>query len=168
MRHFLSAGSLRASLESAWTVRRSSGAQDVFLGYGGTATGAGAGFVYRETGTTIPAQDDRLQWSTRRMYLAGEGSEWKLAEMYGQTDDYATAASVPNVTYTLSTTKTNDSGPITGPSKTLSLTGSRLHKVVFNAMSEGVIVTAFVTASSYAQHNLILDGEGWGDEDSGR
>jgi hypothetical protein len=165
VRNYLSAGTLRASLESAWSVRRTSGAQDVYLGYGGTATGAGAGFVYRETGTTIPAQDDTLKYATRRMYLAEMGNEWRLNELYGHVGNYA---GTPNITYTLSNTKTNDGGATGVGSKSITLAGQPLHKVQFDQMSEGLVVTAQVTATTFAQERLILDGESFGVEDSGR
>jgi hypothetical protein len=48
------------------------------------------------------------------------------------------------------------------------LSGSKLHKVVFNQMQEGLTIGAIVTASAYAQERFILDGEEFGDEDSGR
>lgn len=165
MRNFESTGSTRASLESAWSARRTSGAQDIFLGYGGTATAAGAGYVYRETGTTIPAEDSTLKYATRRMFLAEEGMEWRLNEMYGYCGAYTGS---PGITYTLNNTKTNDSGPTTGSAKSITLAGQKLHKVNFSSMAEGLIVTAQVTASSFSQENLIFDGEGFGEESSGR
>lgn len=165
VRNYNATGPVRASLESAWSARRTSGAQDVYLGYGGTATAAGAGFVYRETGTTLPAQDDTVKYATRRMYLGGEGMEWKLAEMYGYCGSYSGA---PAVTYTLNNAKTNDAGATTVGSKSLTLGGQALHKVQFQQMCEGLIVTAQVTASAFSQESLILDGEGYGVEDAGR
>jgi len=165
VRNFLSAGSLRASVTSAWTARRTSGAQDVFLGYGGVSTGAGSGYVYRESGSTIPSQDDTLKYATRRMFLADEGSEWKLSEVYGFCGGYG--STTPTISYQLNNAKT-DSVTATGSSKSTTLAGQPLHKVVFNSMCEGVVITATITASAFAQHNLILDGEGWGLEDSGK
>jgi hypothetical protein len=163
MRNFLSAGSLRASLESAWSARRTSGAQDIYLGFGGTATGAGAGQVYRETGTSLPAQDDTLKYATRRMYLADMSNEWRLNELYGHVGSYSGS---PQITYTLNNAKTNASATGVG-SKSVTLAGQMLHKVQFDQMAEGLIVTAQVTASAFAQEQLILDGDGWGVEDSG-
>ena len=164
MRNFNSSGSLRASLESAWTVQRSTGATDVYLGYGGTATGASAGFVLRETGTTIPAEDQTMRYVTRRMYQNGLGNEWVGREVYGYCGSYNNS---PIITYTAQNTKTGDSGPATVYSKTVTLRGQKLHKVEPRFKFEGAQITAQITASAFAQHSLIIEGEEFGVEDAG-
>jgi hypothetical protein len=165
LRNFDVGSSGRADPKSAWSVPRTNGNTSIYYGYGGSSIAAGAGKVYIESGTTIPAEDTSMRWTTRRMYLAGMGQEWKLTEMYGYCGSYSGA---PTASYTLTTTKTNDTGPATKGTKTLTLGGSKLHKVVFNQMQEGLTIGAIVTASAYAQERFILDGEDWGDDDSGR
>jgi hypothetical protein len=165
LRNFDVGTSQRADPKSAWSVPRTNGNTSIYYGYGGTGTAAGAGKVYIESGTTIPAEDTSMRWTTRRLYLAGMGQEWKLTEMYGYCGSYSGS---PTASYTLTTTKTNDTGPATKGTKTLTLSGSKLHKVVFNQMQEGLTIGAIVTASAYAQERFILDGEEFGDEDSGR
>lgn len=166
MRNWSAAASGFADLKSAWRVPRSNGTCDVVLGYGGSVTAAGAGKVYRETGTSIPAQDDTMGYVTRRLYLAGQSSEWTLDEVYGYVGSYSGS---PVVTYTVNSTKTNDSGPITRGSRAITLAGQKLHKAgLMRTNGEGIQVSAVVSASAYAQEHLVLDGTGWGPEDSGR
>jgi len=165
MRNFDSVGGGFASFESAWPVQRSTGATDIYLGFGGASAAPGAGVVYRETGTTIPTQDSTAKWASRRMYLAGLGNEWIARDLYGYTGSYSGA---PAITYTLINTKTDDSGPTTVSTKSVTLAGQKLHKVSPRAMCEGLQVTAQITASAYSQESFIIDGEDWGEEDSGR
>lgn len=165
MRNLDVVGGGTASLESAWAVQRSTGATDIFLGYGGASAAAGAGRVYRETGTTIPAADSTVKWSSRVMYLAGMGNEFVAGDVYGYCGTYAGS---PVITYTAQNRKTNDAGPSTIWSKDITLGGQRLHKISPRATFEGMQVTAQVTATTFGQASLIIDGEGWGEEDSGR
>lgn len=167
LRNFDSGTSGRANLKSAWPVQRSNGVTDIYLGYGGasTATAAGAGKVYRETGSTIPAQDDRLAYVTRRMYEAGLSNEWRFDDLFGYCGSYDGA---PTISYTLLGCKTDDTGETTGPSKSKTLAGQKLHHVNFAFGSEGIRVSAVVTASAFAQEKLVIDGEGFGLQDSGR
>jgi hypothetical protein len=162
-------------LKSAWTLDRSTGKVDFLFGYGvqtnssatgvGYATGAGAGKVYRETGTTIPSDTSTMQFTTRRMYLAGLSKEWRLNEVYGYAGSYTGG---PVVTYTAKNTKTNGTGEATVGAKSITLTGQQLHKVNFQQMCEGLTLVGSVVASSYRQENIVLDGENFGIEDSGR
>jgi hypothetical protein len=171
MRNWASASNAYASLKSAYPVPRNSGAVDLFLGYGGltaasfSATAAGAGTVYRETGTTIPAHDSTMQYATRRMYLAGFSNEWKMGEVYGYAGSYSGS---PVVTYTAKNTKTNDSGETTFGSKSITLAGQPLHRVMFNQEAEGLRLFFQATASAFRQESLVIDGERFGLEDSGR
>jgi hypothetical protein len=170
MRNYDAGTGVYASLESAWSVKRSSGTYSVYLGYGGTtasATAAGAGMVYRENGTSLPAFNPNLSFITRRMYLAGQGKEFRLNEIY----NYMAASGTPAVTYTLYTVKTNDPGGEVTQSTTKSYThaGGIQHKVQFNQQCEGVRIGMAMTASASAWRDeyLVLDGEGFGQEDSG-
>jgi hypothetical protein len=169
-----SATAIFSPLKSAWTVDRSNGAVDFLFGYGVQtnstatavefATGAGAGKVYRETGTTIPSLDSAMQYTTRRMYLAGLSSEWKLGEVYGYAGSYTGG---PVVTYTAKNVKTNGAAEATVGAKSITLSAQNLHRTVFNQMCEGLRIVGSVVASSYRQESLIIDGERFGKEDSG-
>jgi hypothetical protein len=177
MRNMVASGAtaVYSPLKSAWQLDRSNGAVDFLFGYGvqtnssatgvGYATGAGAGKVYRETGTTIPALDSSMQYTTRRMYLSGLSKEWRLNEVYGYAGSYSGG---PVVTYTAKNTKTNGTGETTVGSKSITLTGQQLHKVNFQQICEGLRLTESVVASSYRQESIVLDGENFGIEDSGR
>jgi hypothetical protein len=127
-----------ADLKSAWSVQRSSGATNIFLGYGGSAasaTAAGAGTVFRETGTTIPAADPSMIYTTRRMYQAGFANEWRGDEIYGYVGSYT---GTPLITYIAQNTKTDDAGPIEVYRKTITLGGQKLHQVSPRAMFGGL------------------------------
>lgn len=168
MRNYDSGVADFADLKSAWSVPRSNGDTGIYFGYGGAATAAGAGKVYREVRTfagQIPAQDPRLTWETRRLFLAGIGNEWRLNEVYGYTGSYT---GTPQIDYTVKTTKSNGSGIVTGPSKTVFPGGSLLHRASFSAMCEGLSVSAVVTASAWRQESVSLDYTDYGREDSGR
>jgi hypothetical protein len=174
MRNYHAATIAYAPLKSAWQAERSNGSVDFLFGYGvqtnngttnATATGAGGGKVYRETGTDIPAADSTLQYTTRRMYLAGLSKEWRLNEVYGYAGSYT---GTPIVTYTAKNTKTNGTGEATVGSKSITLTGQQLHRVNFQQMNEGLRLACQVTASAYRQESIVLDGENFGLEDSGR
>ena len=165
MRNYHAATNGYASLKSVWNVPRDNGSVDFLFGYGGASASAGAGKVYRETGTTIPSYDGRMQFTTRRMYLAGLSKEWRLNEVYGYCGSYS-AGTV--VTYTAANSKTNDGGETTLGTKSITLTGQALHKVQFQQMCEGLRLLCIVTGTDYRQENLVLDGESFGLEDSGR
>jgi hypothetical protein len=157
--------STTAELKSAWVAPRARGDSAVYLGYGG-ATAAGAGQVWLETGTTIPAADPRYQWTSRRMYLADLGNEWEFGELYGYALGYGGTS--PALSYSLLTTKTNDTGETTQSPKPITLSGQALHKVIFKQMVEGARINCVATASGFAMEHLVIDGQGWGVEDSGR
>jgi hypothetical protein len=99
------------------------------------------------------------------MYLAGLSKEWRLNEVYGYAGSYTGG---PVVTYTAKNTKTNGTGEATVGAKSITLTGQQLHKVNFQQMCEGLTLVGSVVASSYRQENIVLDGENFGIEDSGR
>lgn len=165
MRNFVSP--VYGSLETAWPVQRTDGSTSVFLGYGGVSATAGAGQLFVEDGSTtsIPANDSTAKYRTRRMYLAGFGNEWVGNEVYGYCGSYTGS---PVITYVAQNTKTNDTGPTQVYSKSLTLAGQKLHKVSPRATFEGMQVTATITASAFQQELLVIEGEGWGEEDSGR
>ena len=165
MRNFDSGSSTRADLKSAWTLQRSNGVTNVYLGYGGTATAAGAGKVYRETGTTIPAEDSTMSYVTRRMYQAGFANEWKLDTMYGYCGTYTAPATA---SYTILNSKTDGNAEDTLSAKTKTLGGQKLHRVQFSQGLEGARVSAIVTGTTFTQERLIFEGQGFGEEDSGR
>lgn len=159
------AGGQFASLESAWSIRRSGGGTSIVYGYG-SATAAGGGMVYIESGTSIPSLDSTMGFVTRRMYLADMSNEWTLGELYGYAGSYT---GTPALTFVVEKTKTNDTGPSTGGSKSITLAGQRFFKAgVFREMGEGMRVSASVTASAYQQEMLVIDGDGWNEEDAGR
>jgi hypothetical protein len=137
----------------------------VFLGYGGASQVAGAGSIFRETGSTIPSNDPRTGYSTRDMYLAGMGSEWELGDLYGYCGSYGGS---PLLSYTVTKRKTNDTGAVTSAAKTITLGGSKLHKVQFREMGEGIKINMVATASAFQQEKLIIDGTNFDEEDSGR
>jgi len=165
VRNFEPVGGGYASLESAWAVQRTSGATDVYLGYGGASASAGAGYVFRETGTNIPSNDSTMRWVSRRMYLAGWGNEFEGAEVYGYCGSYTGA---PIISYTAQNTKTNDAGPVQVFQKSVTLAGQKLHKIEPRAMFEGMQITAQITASAFSQEAIVIEGEPFGVEDSGR
>jgi hypothetical protein len=165
MRNFDPGSSQTAEVKSGWVAPRVNGDSSFYIGYGG-ATAAGAGKVYIEAGTTIPAQDPTMKFTTRRMYLADLGHEWEVGEVYGYALNYDGTG--PQVSYQLLTTKTNDTGETSTVAKTLTLGGQALHKVIFRRMCEGARISFIATASAYSQERLVIDGTDFGLEDSGR
>jgi hypothetical protein len=157
-----------ASLESAWTVPRSSGAHSVFLGYGGTgaATAAGAGKVYLETGSTIPAEDPSFAFRTRRMYLADVGNEWELDELYNY---FSSHTGTQGVQYTLLNLMTNATAEASVVQPTYSLSGQVMTYFQANTgQAEGLRIQCAITAGhdDLADEFLILEGKGFGQQDS--
>lgn len=165
MRNYDAGSGTYASVESAWSVPRLNGSTGIFIGYGGTATAAGGGKVYFETGTTIPSNDSTFQYTTRRMYEAGLSGEWMLDDLYGYCGSYTGS---PTLTYTFKGTKTNDAGETSRGSKTITLSGSPFHKVTPKVQVEGLRITLQGTASAFAQEMLVLGRAEYGLEDSGR
>lgn len=168
LRNYSAAADDFADLKAAWSVTRANGATTIYYGYGGAATAAGAGTVYRETTSftgQIPAQEPRLTYQTRRMYLAGFGNEWRLDQVYGYTGSFVGSY---QLTYTASTSKTNTT-TTTGPSKSAPVPpAGNLHRVNLNTFGEGITISAIATASAFRQEFLILEGKNFGNEDSGR
>lgn len=164
-------GGVSARPTSMWPIIRSGGTTEIFLGYGASgagSTGAGAGQVWRETGTTIPSADPAMRFSMRRMYLAGYGKEWKLNEMYGYTG-LQTWSGAPTVNYTATSRKTN-TATVSQSTKSHTFTSSteRMHKVIFSKIGEAISVSAVVTGECvYAQEFVVIDGENFGLEDAG-
>lgn len=166
MRNYDAGSSGYASLAAAHSVQRSDGDTAIYFGYGGSSTAAGAGAVYLVSGTTIPSNGSTMQYTTRRMYLAEEGGEFRVNEIYGYSGSYTGA---PAVSRTLKNVKTNDTnGEVSGSSKSRTLGGEKLYKHQFNQIAEGLRISNLVTASAFSEEFLILDGQGFGIEDSGK
>jgi hypothetical protein len=125
--------------------------------------------VYRDTGTTLPAQDPNFSWVTRRMFLGGEGGEVRINEVYSYIG--STLAS-GGVDMNLLTLKTNDdAGEVTQTVNTVLVNGRKLSKWQFRQMCEGVRVSAVLTGNpnqAMAQDYVLMDGDGYGQEDSGK
>ncbi len=169
MRNYNAVG-VYAALECAWVAKRLSGSTSVYLGYGGTvasASAAGAGSVYIEAGNIIPAYDPNFQFTTRRMFLNGFGREFRLNELYGYIP-FATGTQT--LRYTPYTIKTNAAGETQQGYKERTYAGEPLSKVQFNQAAEGLRINCTQTASAdgLKYEFLILDGESFGTEDSGK
>jgi len=167
MRNFHAASSGRADLKSAWAVPRTNGDTTIYLGYGGAATAAGAGTVYRETGSSIPAEDQAYSYSTRRMFLAGMGQEWKLDQLYGLV---TTLTGTQGISYATNYSLTN-TATAAGETQSLSVAaGTLLHRVPTHQAAEGLIITVSVTSGhdDIGYESLFLDGEDFGMEWSGK
>jgi hypothetical protein len=162
------AGSARADLKSAWNVPRSSGDTGIYLGYG-SATAAGGGLVYRETGATIPAENPNMQFITRRMYLAGESNEWTANEIYAYVGSNTGTAGID---LTLLTVKTNDdAGEVTKSTNTVAFAGRKHGKYEFRQIAEGLRISANASGNpnnDISLEHLVIDGENFGVEDSGK
>ena len=168
MRNFDSGSSGRADLKSAWTVPRISGDTTVFLGYGGSSTAAGAGKVYSESGTAIPAQDPAFKYTTRRMYLSGFANEWRLDEVYSYL---SSSSGTQGLLYTAKNVKTDDdAGEVSQSSKAIAVAGRKLHHLPFAQQAEGLRLSMEVTAghNDIAAEFLVLEGAGFGQQDSGK
>lgn len=172
MRNYESGGGTYAGLRSAWTVPRLNGDTTVFLGYGAGTTNAGAGKVYYETGTTIPANDPVLRYRTRRMYLAGESNEFRVNEVYAYLGSYTTSGGALGFDLAAQTLKTNDdTGQVTQAAVTTQWNGRKLGKWQMRQQTEGLILSGAVTGNpnnDVSIEYLMLDGEGFGVEDSGK
>jgi len=165
MRNWDSVSNTFASLESAWAVPRSDGNTSFYVGYGGTSTAAGAGSVYAETGYEIPAHDSASSWTSRRIYGGGLTGEWMLDDLYGYCGTYTGA---PLLTYTFSTTKTNDHGATDKGKKQIVLRGQKLHKVTPKVQGEGIQITMRAEGDwAFGQELLVFGSTDYGREDSG-
>jgi hypothetical protein len=163
-----------ASLESAWAVARTDGSTAIYTGYGGSgasATAAGAGAVYFETGFNIPSQSQQMRYRTRRIYAAGISAEWTLDDLYGYcgnpTDGSTNDALL---SYLFIGTKTNDTGLVNlGSTKSITLQGQRLHKVSPKLVTEGLEVSANITmtAHDFQQEFIVLGSRNLGPEQAG-
>lgn len=163
-------GSDTASLESAWSLRRSTGRTGIYTGYGGTgsASAAGAGYVYFDTGSTIPANDPAFGFTTRRIYAAGLGNEFKQNEVYYYLSNQT---GTQTLTATAFSTKTNDtSGEVNRGSNTSTIGGQIFGKIPFSLGVEGLRLQFAITSGhdDLAMESIVLDGENFGEEDSGK
>jgi hypothetical protein len=174
MRNFNAAGGGFAALKSACSAPTTEGGTTLFYGYGGASAAAGAGQVFYETGNTIPAQDPSFGYSTRRMFLAGYGNEWRMNQLYGFTTVASSANGVaPTASYQATDLKTNafvtaDRG--TGRAQ-VGGQGIGFHRVPFQVASEGMVVNMSITTGvneAFSEEFLVIDGDGWDIEDSGK
>lgn len=172
MRNYNASDASYAGVKSAWAVPRLNGDTSIFLGYGTGTTGAGAGMVYRESGANIPANDPVLRYRTRRMYLAGEAKEFRVNEVYGYIGTYTSAVGALGIDMAVQNVKTNDdTGEVTRLAHTQAYGGRKLGKWQFRELCEGLTLSAAVTGNpqnDVSWEYLILDGEDFGVEDSGK
>jgi hypothetical protein len=169
MRNYESGGGTYAGIKSAWAVPRANTDTTIFLGYGVGSQAAGAGQIYYENGTTIPANDPVMRFRTRRMYIAGESNEFRMNEAYAYIGSYTNSIGIDMATQNVKTN--DDSGEVTRAAKTTLFAGRKLGKWQFREMCEGLILSAAVTGNpnnDLAVEYLMLDGEGFGVEDSGK
>lgn len=128
--------------------------------------------VYRETGSTIPANDPNMGFTTRRMMLAGEGAEFRANEIYAYIGAYTSAVGALGVSMNTQTIKTNDdTGEVAQTAKTISFGGRKLGKWQFRQQAEGLRLNVRITGNpnnDVEWDYLIIDGDGWGAEDSGK
>jgi len=167
MRNFDSDSGAFASVESAWALLKPNGLTAFFIGYGGTATAAGAGKVYLEGGTTIPSEYSGATYTTRRLYLSGLSGEWTVDDLYGYCGTYSGG---PILTYTFKDAKTNGALTTLG-SKTLALpvSGSGLHRVSPKFTVEGPTITMeSLDAATFMQEYLVIGSKDLGLEESGK
>lgn len=166
MRNFHSGSATFASLESAWTVPRTNGSHSVYMGYGGTNTNPGAGKVYIESGSTIPAQDPAAKYRTRTMYLAEFGHEWRLDKIHG----YAPSQTGTQTTsYTTLIEQTNIA-TASGATESIEIpTGRKMHRMVIRQQGEGIMIENAITSGHDDREDafLVIEGTGFGEEDSG-
>jgi hypothetical protein len=171
MRNYHGASTSAANPKSMWAVPRISGDTSIYYGYG-SATAASGGSVMRETGATIPALDPTMGYKTRRMYLGGEGKEVEVHTIYGYLGTYTTAANNPlGIDMKLLNCKTNDDGgERTVASGSVGFNGRKLGKWQNRAMTEGLVLSANITGNPnrvVSWDYLLIEGEGFGEEDSG-
>lgn len=167
-RNYDVASTSRANPTSIWTVPRTNGNTSVLIGYG-SATAAGGGMVYRESGSTIPAQDPNMTFTTRRMFLAGEGNEVELHNVYGYIGSNSATAGIDMIAKTIKTN--DDAGEVTKGTHTVAFGGRRLGKFQYRQIAEGLRLSFAVTGTpnqDLSWDYLLLQGQGFGAEDSGK
>jgi hypothetical protein len=164
-----------ANLKSAWAVPRANGDTSIFMGYGGTNTTPGAGQVFIEaSGTSLPALNSTASYSTRRMFLAGEGQEFRVNEVL----EYAHSTTIArNISWSTQTVKTNQgSENVSQSSKSVTIatgaaagnTGTHW-RIPMSFSCEGVIFTrASSPKGPEGIEYLIVDGDDFAEEDSGK
>ena len=158
---------VRADLETAWNVQKADGTTQFYMGYS-SATGAGGGTLWYEkeySGTNaIPSTVNTSVYRTRKMYLNGLGGEFMLDDLYGYCGDYSGTFTL---SYTVSSTKTNDVNPQT-ISKSIIAPGGALHRISPRFMCESVQVQCEFTATTpVGQEYVIVNSKNLGLEDSG-
>lgn len=161
-----------ASLESAWSLRRSTGRTGIYQGYG-SATAAGGGSVYFDTSTAIPANDPAFGFTTRRMYLAGMSNEWRANEIHYYLSNQS---GTQTLSVSALTTKTMDTaGEVSAGAKTSTIGGQLMGRVSmtqggFGIGGEGIRFQFAITTGhdDLAMETLIVDGEDFDSEESGK
>lgn len=174
MRNFdAAAGGTFAALKSAVSAPTIEGGTTLFYGYGGSSVAAGAGQVFYEAGNTLPAQDPSYGYSTRRMYLAGYGNEWRMNQLAGFTTSATSATVAPTASYQATNLKTNAFVTANLGTKSIAVGGQGIgfHRTPFSVMSEGMVVNMSVTSGvneAFAEEFILIDGDGFDEEDSGK
>lgn len=158
---------VRADIETAWNVQKSDGTTQFYIGYS-SATGAGGGRLWYETEysglNAIPSTVNTSIYRTRKMYLNGLGGEFMLDDLYGYCGDYSGTFAL---SYTVSSTKTNDVAPQT-MSKSIIAPGGALHRISPRFMCESVQVQCeFTAVTPVGQEYVIVNSKNLGLEDSG-
>lgn len=136
--------------------------------YSGMSVASGAGGqVYRDVYSTLNGVGGTAivpTMTTRRMYLAGYGEEWKANEFYLASTN---AGQAGTLTVTpLVTTTGNVEAAQTARTTGGTYSGSRLDKIVFNQNVEGMRWRVSVNVPWQLDY-LIVDGEDFGSEESG-
>lgn len=164
-------GGTFANLKSAWVVPRANGDTSIFLGYGGTSTTPGAGQVFIEaSAAALPALTPSAAYSTRRLFLAGEGQEYKVNQlleyMHSTTDSRI-------VNWVVDTVKTNQGGQFSQQAAKTVTFASGIHgthyRVPISVGAEGMKITRTASESKGPEgiEYLLIDGDGFAEEDSG-
>lgn len=132
-----------------------------YIGYGD-----GSVFIDTEPGTTAPWKtgDSADRVSTRRMYLAGFGNEWKLNQTYLH-------GAWPQIAPTLNVwgTRTGASEALAGAAEYTAVgASSRLDRGWSRLTLEGGRFALSLGLQPWRLDSFILDGEDFGGEDSGK
>lgn len=121
----------------------------------------GAGQIFIEQGTSIPADDPAMSYTTRRMYLAGVGQEWRMTEINGYM---STQCGTPTLAYTARTCRTGLPGEVSVESPEVTLQGEFLHQVPCNVAGDGIRISMDVLAdhNDMGAEFLVIEAQGLG------
>ena len=154
-----------ASLESAWAVQRSAGHTSIYLGYGGSETGPGAGKVYIVSGENLPTNYPHMRYQTREMYLSNYGGEWRSNDLVFYLSGGPATAHVR-----ASARKTNDdSGYQVGGLLSKSFDGRRLMTMSYRIAGDAITYAVTSSGQVANEHRfLLIDGTDFGVSDQSR